>query len=453
MNNPQPISDIHSQSLSDSMARFAVECRSEDIPDSALEVMRWSILDWCGVALAGYSEPVSEKLRRLALHDGGREEATIVGSPVKVPVRSAALVNGSTSHALDYDDSHFSYVGHPSAAVIPAVLAVSEQRQVDLTRFVEAALIGVEATCRIGQWLGRDHYQAGFHQTATSGCLGAALAVSRLLNLSFDETLHALGLATTRASGLKSQFGTMGKPYNAGIAATNGVEVALLAADGFVSRPDGLECEQGFGPSHHGENYYPDTVLDGLGRRFIFESIQHKFHACCHGLHAAIEALKQARDEHGLSASDIDSVNITTNPRWLKVCNIAEPETGLQAKFSYRQVVAMVMNGQDTSALASYSESACADGHNRQMRNKVNVVDDANLSDTESVVRLVTTSGTELESRYDLEAPLQRSVREQKVLAKADSLVGNHATVIWNCISGQGTRPVSELSGLLKEAV
>ena len=121
------------------------------------------------------------------------------------------------------------------------------------------------------------------------------MAAARLLGLDEERARHALGIASTRTSGLKSQFGTMGKPYHAGMAAANGVEAALLAAAGFVSRPDGLDCAQGFGETHAGAGIDPAAILDGLGRDFIFEAVQHKFHACCHGTHAALDALIEAR--------------------------------------------------------------------------------------------------------------------------------------------------------------
>jgi 2-methylcitrate dehydratase PrpD len=225
---PEISEPVKSPSLTEAIARFAVDTPGHALPESARHMARLSLLDWIAVAVAGSNEPVSKIVRQMALDEGGAPDASIVGENTRLPARAAAMVNGTASHALDYDDTNFVYIGHPSVAVIPAALAVAEKTGATDTAFIDAALIGMEVASRIGAWLGRSHYEAGFHQTATSGTFGAAMAVARILGLDQKRAQHALGLATTRASGLKSQFGTMGKPFHAGMAAANGVEVATL---------------------------------------------------------------------------------------------------------------------------------------------------------------------------------------------------------------------------------
>jgi 2-methylcitrate dehydratase PrpD len=260
--------------ITDSLAGFA---RDAAPAGPAAQVLRLSLLDWCAVAFAGRDEPVARALRAQAREEGGAPQAALVGAPVRAPARMAALVNGATSHALDYDDTHFAHIGHPSVAVIPAALAAGELAGASGADVQAAALVGAEASVRVGLWLGRGHYQAGFHQTATAGAFGATLAAARLLGLDHDQTVMALGLASTRASGLKGQFGTMGKPLNAGLAASTGVEAALWARHGVTSDTRGLEGPQGFGPTHHGAG--AAGALDGLGRDWLFEGVHHKFHA------------------------------------------------------------------------------------------------------------------------------------------------------------------------------
>ena len=246
-------------SMTAAIAAFA--CGTRAPPASALAVLKLSLLDWSAVSLAGKDEPVSSIVRAMVQDEAGRGEASIIGLAGLYPARAAALANGTISHALDYDDTHFSYVGHPSVVIFPAALAVAEKTGASGEAFMAAALIGMEAACRIGAWLGTGHYQHGFHQTATSGAFGATVAAGRLLGLDEERMRHALGIVATRASGLKSQFGTMGKPFNAGIAASNGVEAALLAKAGFVSRPDGLECAQGFAETHAAEGKDRKSVV------------------------------------------------------------------------------------------------------------------------------------------------------------------------------------------------
>ena len=308
-------------SITACIAAFATD-RAALPPASAIEVAELSFMDWCAVSLAGLDEPVARMTRTLVTEEAGVEQATVIGLARKVPARAAALANGALSHALDYDDTHFAYVGHPSVVIFPAALAMAERQGSNGAAFLEAALMGMEAACRIGHWLGTAHYNHGFHQTATAGAFGATVAAGRLLGLDAGQMRHALGVCATRASGLKSQFGTMGKPFNAGIAASNGVEAALLAAQGFVSRPDGIECVQGFADTHAGECRDVEASLADLGRSYWFETVQHKFHACCHGTHASLDALRALAREPGIVAERIEAVDLRVNPRWLRVCDI-----------------------------------------------------------------------------------------------------------------------------------
>ena len=186
---------MQSDSISHHLARFAIETPDASIAESARQIARLSLLDWLAVSLAGQEEPVSQIVRAMVSAEGGSAQANVFGSTQQFPARAAALVNGATSHALDYDDTHFIYIGHPSVAVFPAALAAAQQSNTSLSDFIDAALIGMEAACRVGDWLGRAHYQHGFHQTATSGCFGATLAAARLSGLNVEQTQHALGLS------------------------------------------------------------------------------------------------------------------------------------------------------------------------------------------------------------------------------------------------------------------
>jgi 2-methylcitrate dehydratase PrpD len=417
------------------IARFAAASDAMLFPESARRVMKISLLDWCAVALAGLDEPVSRMVREMAGAEAGAPRATALGLPTRLPARAAALVNGATSHALDYDDTHFDYIGHPSVAIIPAALAIAEKTNTRGRDFLDAALVGVEAACRIGAWLGPAHYHHGFHQTSTSGAFGATAAAARLLGLNEDRTRHALGLTATRASGLKSQFGTMGKPYNAGMAAANGVECASLAALGFISRPDGIECEQGFGATHAGAGLDPATVFAGLGESFRFERVQHKFHACCHGTHATLEALIAARDTNTFKPDDIAEVTLFVHPHWLKVCDIPAPTTGLEAKFSYRLTSAMALSGLDTGALSTFTDALCANPALTSLRDRVRAEGDATLSDTAARARIELRSGVIIDQSHDLDKPLPIDTREAKARAKAAALLGkDKAEALWRAI-------------------
>lgn len=404
----------------------------KDIPAHSLAIMRLSLLDWLSVSIAGTNEPVSRLVRDFVFNEGGNPQATVFGISDKLPTRAAALINGTTSHALDYDDTHFIHIGHPSVAILPATFAIAEMIGADRQAILEAALIGCEASCRIGAWLGRQHYQHGFHQTATSGTFGATVAASRLLGLSKVQIAHALGLASTRASGLKSQFGTMGKPFHAGMAASNGVEAALLTQAGFISQPDGLEGEQGFGSTHTGEN----NPWIEPSASFLFDSVQHKFHACCHGTHATLEALDKLQTLDVIDLDQIAQIEITVHPRWLTVCNILAPTTGLEAKFSYRLTTAAKLAGYNTAALDTFCDELCTTPKVTVLRDIVEIITDDLLPETASRVAIQLKSGKTITEVYDLNQLPDYPMREEKLLAKAASLIGpKRAKRIWDCIT------------------
>jgi len=403
-----------------------------DIDARMARFVRFSLFDWATVGIAGTAEPVARAARAVALEtSGGAGSATLFGGG-QAPPAAAALANGATSHALDYDDTHFGHIGHPSVAVIPAALALAQSTRAEGTGFLEALSIGLETACRIGAWLGRPHYEAGFHQTGTSGAFGATAAAGRMLGLDAGQMAQAFCLTATRAAGLKSQFGTMGKPLNAGFAAEVGVTSALLARAGACSAPEAIEGPQGFGPTHAG--IAEPHAFDGLGHDWVFPRISYKFHACCHGLHAMLEAVRALR-AGGLDAATVDSVTIRTHPRWLAVCNQPEPATGLQAKFSYRLTAAMMLAGVDTASLEVYSDATCARADLCALRDRVSVVVDDRLADSAAEVSLVA-GGSARMARHDILEDSDPVSIEARLRAKAATLLGmGPASDLWARVS------------------
>ena len=392
-----------------------------------------SALDWFAVGMAGANEPVSRIVRDMVLSEGGAAQASLFGGGA-APLRAAALVNGTISHALDYDDTHFAHIGHPSVAVFPAALAVAAWSDSPVVDLLEAALVGMETSVRVGLWLGREHYQAGFHQTATAGAFGAAVAAGRLFGFDAAAFRRVLGLTATRAAGLKAQFGTMGKPYNAGLAASSGVEAALLVRAGFQPNEQALQGAYGFAATHSGADDVT-AALAGLGHEWLFESVSHKFHACCHGLHAALEA---ARDLD-IAEPEVAEIKVHTHPRWMSVCNQLAPTTGLGAKFSYRTVIAMTATGYDTALPDSYADKVCTDPRLTSLRDRITVVADDEMSETQARVALLRRDGARREATHDLLAPMALSDREDRVRDKAAKLIGSEsADAIWTMLRTGG---------------
>ena len=400
--------------------------RYEDIADDAREVARHCLLDFLGCALAGSREPLTEILVRETVPHEPSAESGLIGRTGRAARLTAALVNGAAGHALDFDDTHTMMAGHPSAPVLPALLALAETERSNGAALLTALVAGIELECRLGLLLGAGHYLAGFHATGTIGTFGAAAACAHLLQLDADQWLHALGLAGTQAAGLKSGFGTMAKPLHAGRAASAGLLAALLARGGFTGQPAILEAAQGFAATHAGGE--PDVrMLDPYTGRLLIRDTLFKYHAACYLTHAAIEAALQLRQRHALNADGIRKVEVHVAPTLLGVCNIQEPSTGLEGKFSLRVTTALALLGEDTSDLATYTDANMHDAQLSALRDRV-VVSTGDLAPTQSRV-VVDTGATTVEAQVDTGVPAtdlaaQRERLQRKFLGLATPVLG-----------------------------
>lgn len=417
-----------------------------ELPERAKSLAAYSLLDWMACGRAGAGEPLAEKLRDLADAEGGARMASVIGGG-EAPSRMAALVNGATSHALDFDDTHFAHVGHLSVGIYPAALAVAEETGATAAQMIAAFLVGAEAAIRIGLVLGRRHYNMGFHQTATAGAFGATVAAGRLYGLDEGQLRAAIGLSATRASGLKSQFGTMGKPYNAGIAAANGVECATLARLGFTSADDGLMGAQGFVPTHTPD---PGELPDWTGA-FLFEDNKYKLHACCHGTHAMIEALLEAKATQNIPLDAVENLSLRTSPRWLSVCDIKHPRTGLEVKFSYSWLAGMVLRGDATSDDRAYTDTLAGDAELTKFATQVTVVGDEAVGDLQAEAVLRLRDGHEITLAHDLAAPLPEDVLAKKLRQKATALIGPSGAALWDFLPALETLEASTMGRWLRD--
>ena len=365
--------------LTRALADYASDLRFDELPADVRIVAKHCVLDWIGVTLAGSREDAGRIVREEALEEGGAPQATILGDGARTSVAHAALVNGTASHALDYDDVHFAFLGHPTVTVMPAVLALAERDGLGGEALMTAFVAGVEVGSRIGHYVTEAHYARGHHATGTLGAFASAAGCARLLRLGAEQTATALGIAATQAAALKAMFGTMCKPLHAGKAAANGLYAARLAARGFSSRNDAIECAQGFAdtqsPAADG-----DAALAELGRRFHTRDVLFKYHAACYGTHASIEALSRLRNAHDIEAGNIEKVELRVPTRNLRVCNIQEPHTGLEAKFSLRFVCAMTLAEVSTSDISSYDDAICKRRDLVDLNDRIRVVGDEALA-------------------------------------------------------------------------
>ena len=394
----------------------------DDLPAPARELARQCILDYLGVALAGAHDPLVRILLAEMAEAGGSPQASIVGHGVKLPAPSAALVNGAAAHALDYDDVNMAMPGHPSVAILPGLLALAEFEGASGRDLIAAFVAGYETTCRIGAALQPGHYNLGFHSTGTVGTFGAAAACARLLDLDAEATATALGIAGTQAAGLKSQFGTMCKPFHAGKAAQSGLLAARLARRGFSSRSDIVECTQGFALTH-GPDFAPEAALAAPNDGFHILANLFKYHAACYFTHAPIECARRLRHEHRLTPERIAGITLRLDQSCDRVCNIAAPVDGLESKFSLRQTVAMALTGIDTANLGAYCAENALDPDLVALRDRVQFDWQRDWPQTLCELELELAGGERVQARHDSGVPAA-DIAEQgaRLAAKFDAL-------------------------------
>ncbi len=432
-------------SVTAELARRTAALRYADLPADIRLLARQCVLDWFAVTLAGSREKLSRILAAEAEEQGGRPVARLIGHSLATATQQAALVNGAASHALDYDDVNMTMGGHPTVAALPGLLALAEARGAGGAALIAAFVAGYETLCRVGALVAPGHYARGFHATATVGSFGAAAACAHFLDLDAAETATALGIAGTQAAGLKSMFGTMCKPLHAGKAAQNGLVAATLAARGFSSRADVLECAQGFAETQSSE-FHPDAALADPPGGWHMRNNLFKYHAACYLTHAPIECASALRRQHGFAPEAVREVVLRVDAGASKVCHIPAPRTGLEAKFSLRLTTAFALAGLDTARLDTYSERNAADPGLARLRDKVSVDFRRDWPHTLAEVKVTLEDGRVLEARHDSGIPaVDLDAQQRRLEGKFMSLA---APVLGPSQAERLRAAVSSLDGL-----
>lgn len=393
-----------------------------DLPEDLVERTKQCLLDWFAVTLAGAQEELTEILIQETLEDGGKGLATLVGRRETVVPSAATLINGAASHALDYDDVNFSMGGHPTVTVVPALLSLGEQRKASGRLFIESFVAGYETSGRVGRLVAPSHYQKGFHVTGTVGSFSATAAAGRMLGLDAKQLAVAFGIAATQAAGLKSNFGTMCKPLHAGTASEHGLRAAKLASKGFTARADILECDQGFASSQS-DHFAHEAALGEPPQGWHLRNNLFKYHAACYLTHAPIECAKEIRLKSNFPPERVKKILLRIDSGSDKVCNIAHPTTGLEAKFSLRQTIAMALTGVDTANLDSYTDAVTQEPRIRALRDKVDIEFVPNWAHSLSEMAIQLDDGTTVEATHDSGIPWPDLAKQRQAIeTKYESL-------------------------------
>ena len=329
--------------LTETLADFILAQSFANLPHQLTHMAKRCIIDGLGVMLAGSRTEPASIVRTYLRENMAPGRARVLGSDISAKAQFAALANGVSGHAMDFDDTQLSYFSdrvyglltHPTVPALSSSLAVAQEVECTAKDMLAAFCTGFEVECKVAEAINPDHYKKGLHSTGTIGVFGAAAAASRLLGLSQAQTRHALGIAASKSAGLRVNFGTMTKPYHAGAAAENGVTAAKLARLGYRADPSALDGPWGFFQVTGG-GCDPQVIRHSLGDPWsmLDPGISVKPYPCGSLAHPSMDAMLELVMEHDLRPEQVREVRLGTSSNVLNALRYQDPQNELEAKFS-----------------------------------------------------------------------------------------------------------------------
>ena len=331
--------------VTDAVVDFIEQSRWQELPADAIAIAKRCIIDGLGVMLAGSTQAAGLMVRDHVKDAGGRSEATVFGpAPFRAGAAQAALVNATSGHALDWDDTQlatsadriFGLLTHPTVPPLVAALAVGERQHATGQQFLEAFLTGFEVECKIAEAIHPDHYKKGFHSSGTIGTFGAAVATAKLLGLGREAIAHTLAIAASSASGIRVNFGTMTKPLHVGRAAQNGIVAAELAQRGFTGGHDALDPPWGFFQVFsHGQGFDADRIVGKLGNphTITWPGVSIKPYPCGVLGHPTMDAMRRLVIKHDVNPEQITAIRVRAGSNILNPLRYPIAKNELEAKF------------------------------------------------------------------------------------------------------------------------
>ncbi len=362
------------------IARYAATAPVEQIPAPVRREAARTLLNWAGAAVGGSRQGAPSHAVAALLPFSGPPQSTLFGRKERFDPLHAALINGISSHVLDFDDTHLKTIIHPAGPVASALTAWAEVHPVSGAEFMNALVIGCELECRIGNSVFPEHYAKGWHITGTTGVFGAAAAIGRLLKLDEQRMTWAIGIAASQPVGLKVQFGSDTKSFHPGRAAQNGMVSALLAQQDFTASDVAMEGFDGWGQAMSTRHDW-SQITENLGTHYEIALNTYKPFACGIVSHPAIDAAIQLRDADAIKPGDIRSIALKVHPLVLNLMGKTDPRSGLEGKFSITHAVAVAMVTGKAGEKA-FTDAAVADPTVVEVRKTITaVIDPAIKSD------------------------------------------------------------------------
>jgi 2-methylcitrate dehydratase PrpD len=432
---------------------FLIDTSFQDLPGEVITQAKRCIMDWVGVAIGGVRHPAISILIETVKELGGARQASILGTPLKSSVLNAALVNGAMSHVLDFDDTHLPAFMHPSAPLLPALLAYGEWKRASGKDFLLAFIMGFEIETRISIAMGGTHFDEGWHPTATMGHFGAAAGVAKLAGLKKEEASSALGLAATQASGIRRVFGSMAKSFHPGKAAADGLLSVLLAQKGYTCPGNTLEGKKDLA-SLLSRDFNAARGLEGLGQSYTIMKVTFKPFASCLYTHPVIDGIIYLRNRYQLKPDAVENIHCAVSKFCFDGAGQLNPRTALEAKFStpYCAAIALIEGkaGEDLF-VDSLTQNWAIQGFMKKVQ-----LEKSPLGEKEAQITVRLQDGTTL--RHKVDHPLgdpQNPVSDRELREKAMTFLKpifkeKGATAILETIgSMEEIRNMGELTSLL----
>jgi 2-methylcitrate dehydratase PrpD len=380
---------LHNPGATERLARFVVETHWRDLPQDVVHQTKRSLMNFFAVALTGCrTETFETALASLAQFSGGKQ-ATLIGRRERIDPLSAAFLNAAGANVLDFCDTHVPTVIHPTAPLAPALLALAELQRVSGRDLMLAFVLGQEVECRIGLAISPSHYNRGWHITATCGVFGAAAGSGKLLGLTPEQMVWALGSAATQAASLCECLGTPAKSVGVGNAARNGLWAALLAAKNFSGPAEPLTGTQGY---FHALNETPNLSLlsDGLGDSWEIIRTSYKPYPCGFVLHPVLDCVIDWRRAN--PAATVEKVRVTGNPLLANRADRPVISTSAQSQVSVQHsVAAALITGK--AGTAQFADACVNDPKVQALRGKVEVTRDPAFATVTAAVEITTADG------------------------------------------------------------
>ncbi len=424
--NTQVAADHHAPPVTLTLARFVAEHPSRGWSEAIDHEAHRTFLNWVGCAVgAAHHETAQAALGAVQVLQPAAQ-ASILGRRERVDMASAALINGISSHTFDFDDTHLKTIIHPAGPVASAALALAEHLGNSGRELIDALVLGIDVSCRVGNAMYPDHYDRGWHITGSTGTLGAAAACARLLKLDVPKTTMALGIAASQPIGMREQFGTMTKPFHPGGAARAGLMSALLAQHGYTASPRALEAPRGMMQTVSTTNDWSE-ITGELGQRFEIGFNSYKPFACGIVIHPSIDACAQLRAQ-GVTPEQVERIELKVHSLVLELTGNKEPADGLQAKFSvYHGCAAGLTFG--FAAEDEFSDAVVNRADMVLLRRKVVATVDDSIDEASADVTAVLKDGSRVHVFVEhaigsVQNPMTKALLEAKFHGLSDPILG-----------------------------